>query len=142
MSVAREVRIELPFPPAGLNPNRKSHYMVKAKIVRDYRADCGWCAKGARAGMGSFLLDEKDRRRWTDWPLEPPVSARVTFVVPTRHKRDTDNLLAMLKPAWDGLTDAGVLEGDDAERLHIEVNPVLAYDKGRSGVIVELSSRG
>lgn len=138
-----DVRLELPFPPSGLNPNRKSHYMVKAKIVREYREVCAWTAVACE--------DENRRQRALGTregayrkPLTPPVSAVVTFVVPDRRKRDLDNLLAMLKPAWDGLVDAGVLSGDDSEVFSVESADIAvteeATHKGKSCVIVVLRS--
>lgn len=102
---ASSVTIELPFPPKELSPNSRPNRWEKAKAVREYRTAVGWMA----APTGRYRAT-----------LTPPVSAVVTFVVPTRHKRDLDNLLAMLKPAWDGLVDAGVLTGDDSERFSVE----------------------
>lgn len=128
-----DVRLELPFPPKELSPNARPNRWVKAKSVREYRDACGWAAV-AVFGPGRL---RKPR-------LTPPVRAAVTFVVPTRHKRDEDNLLAMLKPAWDGLVDAGVLAGDDSERFSVESTFIAvteeAIHKNRSYVIVVLRS--
>lgn len=110
MPSATAIRLTLPFPPRQLSPNaRPKHWSEKARAVRQYREDCGWTAVEAHTNAGRPVA-----------VLKPPVRATVTFVVPNRHKRDTDNLLAMLKPAWDGLVDAGVLEGDDSERFSVE----------------------
>lgn len=108
-----DVRIELPFPDRRLSPNARVHWREKAKVVADYRQECAWSA----------VAVYKKRTGWlSDLPvaLKPPVRAVVTFVVPDRRKRDMDNLLASLKPAWDGLVDAGVLAGDDSERFSVE----------------------
>lgn len=122
------VCLELPFPPKQLSPNARVGWREKAKVTAQYREDCGWLAKNAWLTVGL---------------VAPPVRATVTFVVPDRRKRDLDNLLAMLKPAWDGLVDAGVLEGDDSERFSVgETNVLLHHDDVwpyRPCVIVELT---
>jgi crossover junction endodeoxyribonuclease RusA len=118
------VRLELPFPPKELSPNARVHYMKKAKVVADYREECAWEA----------MVRQHDHGR----PVAPPVRAAVTFVVPTRHKRDLDNLLASLKPAWDGLVDAGVLAGDDAERFSVGESKIEVGGALASYVVVEL----
>jgi Holliday junction resolvase RusA-like endonuclease len=69
--------------------------------------------------------------------LKPPVTADVTFVVPDRRRRDMDNLLAMLKPAWDGLVDAGLLVDDSAEMLRLGA-PKMRVEKGQQYVEVRL----
>lgn len=134
-----DVRIELPFPPSGLNPNRKSHYMAKAKIVREYREQVAWTAVASKSEyqrQRTLGTPEGGIRK----PLTPPVRAAVTFVVPDRRRRDVDNCLASLKPGFDGLVDAGVLEGDDAARLTIVPGEDgwIRVEKGKSCVIVEL----
>jgi hypothetical protein len=42
---------------------------------------------------------------------------RATFFHRTRRRRDDVNFLAMLKPAYDGIVDSGLLADDDAEHL-------------------------
>jgi crossover junction endodeoxyribonuclease RusA len=125
--VVVRVTLELPFPPAELSPNAREGWRKKARITREYREDCGWTGK-------QLTMNGEPS-------LTPPVRAEVVFVVPTRHRRDLDNLLASLKPAWDGLCDAGVLEGDDAERFSVTRSEVR-YEKGRSMVLVSLSHDG
>lgn len=127
-----EVRIELPFPPKELSPNARVHWREKAAVVADYRETVGWIgrqrctAEALTANRPPVIqaVTEIHVGKWetekVSFPLTPPVRAAVTFVVPNRHKRDLDNLLAMLKPAWDGLTDAGVLAGDDSEQFSVE----------------------
>ena len=134
--VSEALRLELPFPPKGLSPNSRLGWRAKAKLVGQYRESCGWAGKvDMTVQQGGNTLDELD-------PLDPPVEATVTFVVPDRRRRDLDNLLAMLKPAWDGLCDAQVLAGDDYTQFKgvPGVGGWVVVDKGRSYVIVELSS--
>ena len=123
------LRLELPFPPKELSPNSRLGWRAKAQVVRLYREDCGWTAHGAIL-QGAFART----------PLRPPVEATVTFVVPDRRKRDLDNLCAMLKPAWDGLTDAGVLAGDDHTQFKVADASVVVRNK--ENACVEVILRG
>jgi len=107
------VRLTLPFPPNALHPNSRVHWRLKAAQTAHYREEIGWIGKEFASGC------HPERCEHTI-PFTPPVKAVVTFVVPDRRPRDLDNLLASLKAAWDGLTDAGVLEGDDAARFAVE----------------------
>lgn len=119
-----ELRLELPFPPPQLSPNARVHWREKARVVAAYREGCGWAAK-----VDGFT----QHWRRDELPLKSPVRAAVTFVVPDRRKRDLDNLLAMLKPAWDGLVDAGVLAGDDSERFSVESTEIVVGEPGPLG---------
>lgn len=104
------VTITLPYPDRGLSPNSRDGWRKKAKLTAQYREDCGWAAKS------SAYWDEDSREAFMCMkrPMTPPVVADVTFYVPDKRKRDLDNLCAMLKPAWDGMVDAGLLVGDDS----------------------------
>lgn len=154
-SVVEPLRIELPFPDRRLSPNSRVGWREKAAVVGRYREECGWTAVASynvgvsTHGGGGTLVIGNVRT------LTPPVEATVTFVVPDRRRRDLDNLLAMLKPAWDGLTDAGVLAGDDASQFKVaSAEVVVRHDrwvpvpdsqlvaKSQSCVIVELRGGG
>ena len=125
------MRYEFPWPPQELNPNAKGHWARKAWARRTYKADCGWAAK---AHIDSHSMAQLiDRRRF---PLKPPVTAKVTFVVTDRRRRDSDNHMAMLKPLWDGLVAIEVLEDDSHDKLKI-AEP--KWERGpEKKVIVEL----
>ena len=118
------LRVELPYPPAGLSPNSRLHWRAKAQLTAHYREDAGWAAIKARS----------DATR-DNWLLRPPVEAHVVFYVPDKRRRDQDNLLAMLKPAWDGMVDAGLLVDDDA--AHFRVGAV-SIEVGTPRVVVML----
>ena len=118
------VTLELPFPHRTLSPNARLHWRAKAKAVASYRESCGWIANEAFGRVGR---------------LAPPVQADVVFILPDRRRRDLDNLMAMLKPAWDGMVDGGLLEDDQAGMLEIG-QPKVAYDRGLAWVKVTLSS--
>lgn len=110
----------LDTPPKALNPNGRFHHMAKAGAVRKYRRDACTLARLVMAGQ---LLN------WHE------VTAQVTFYHRDKRRRDPDNLAAMLKPAWDGLVDAGVLVDDD----RITHKPIeQAVDRQGPGVKVEI----
>lgn len=90
------MRIELPYPPAALNPNKRMHWAKKSRAAKRYRADCHYLTP-ANIPMG--------------------LEFRLLFHPPDRRVRDLDNAIAAFKPGQDGMADAwGV---DDADfRVH------------------------
>jgi len=64
--------------------------------------------------------------------------ARVTarFFFRNRRRRDRDNLLASLKPAFDGLADAGVV-GNDSGMVHMPVEQYVDRTNPRVELVVE-----
>lgn len=122
--------LELPFPPKELSPNSRPNRWEKARTVRQYREDCGWA--------GTVQYRRYVSKKGTPLPtLTPPVTATVTFVVPDRRRRDEQNFLQMLKPAFDGLVDAGVLQDDNHEVFKVVATH---FEVGEPKVIVELRS--
>ena len=128
-----EAVLDLPWPPADLNPNRarKLHWTVLHRAAKQYRGDCYVEAVNLRNLRFRARLSRS---------LPPPVTASVTFWMPDRRRRDLDNLLASLKPAWDGLVDAGLLVDDSADTLRITLEPP-GYGKAR-GIRVVLAYNG
>ena len=93
----------------------------------NYKEHCGWLIVEPR-----HFPDVRRR-----YPLKPPVTAQVTFVVTDKRRRDTDNHIVMLKPAFDALVQAGVIEDDSHDKLRI-AEP--KWERGpEKKVIVELS---
>lgn len=87
--------LTLPWPPAGLNPNKRLHHMALAKLKATYRKVCADTARFQGAG-----------------PLKAEaLTLRLTFVPPDRRGRDLDNMLSSMKAGLDGLAD--VLEVND-----------------------------
>ena len=129
-ATARTLELRFEAPPPELSPNVKKHHMVKARAVRQYRWECNLDARNQAFG---------------DWkgpvsPLTSPVKATVTFVVPDKRRRDTDNLMAALKPLWDGLRDARVLVDDSHEHLR-HGEPSVRVEKGQRYVLVTLEEQ-
>ena len=87
------IRVELDFPPAELFPNRAkgTHWGKLYKLRSDYRETCTWLAKHQLKG----------------WKHQGGnIQLTITFEMPDKRKRDTDNCLAAAKGALDGLADA------------------------------------
>lgn len=114
--------VTLRLPPRILSPNARPHWAAKARAVRQYRE-------------AAYLLALAER------PPRPMRRARVTatFYFPSRRRRDPDNLLASLKPAFDGLADAGVVT-DDSGLIHMPVEQRVDRRNPRVEIAVEALS--
>ena len=117
------MRYEFPWPPRALSPNSRAHWRQVARMKANYKEHCGWIIRG----------EYHD----TVPQVRPPVTAQVTFVVPDKRRRDSDNFLAMLKPCFDALVEMGVLEDDSHDKLKI-LEP--KWERGEKKVIVELTA--
>lgn len=114
------LRVTLPLPPARLSANRTgSSRVARAREVYAYRTDAGW--KFAGAGTVRVRLDS--------------AAVRALFFYPTNRRRDPDNALSSLKPAWDGMQDAGIIE-NDSSLTHLPA--VLGIDKENPRVELEV----
>lgn len=90
------MRIVLRPPPKELSPNaRGGHPAKKARPVREYRQHA-W-AEARRNGVPPHFLRAR---------------VQVTYYAATDRGRDGDNFLATMKPAFDGIADAGVVAND------------------------------
>lgn len=133
------IALDLPWPPADLNPNKRLHWRSRHKAAKQYRWECNILARAMITGGLRRI-----HHSLLPLPVPAPVAATVTFHMPNRRRRDLDNLLAAMKPAWDGLVDAGLLADDNADQLTITLKPpeyggaagvrlVLAYDGRNDG---------
>lgn len=96
----QHITLTLPFPDSRLLPNRKAHWATKAKATAEARTTA-W-------GIG---IDY----RFNQTPIPETMkrcTAKVTFYPPDKRRRDLDNLLRAMKPFWDGLVDAQLIEDD------------------------------
>ena len=95
----REYLIRLPWPPSSLSPNARGHWSIKAKAAKKARGEARLLSQacGCRALAADALTVE------------------ITFHPPDRRHRDTDNMLAALKSALDGIADA---TGVDDSKWH------------------------
>lgn len=115
------ITIILPLPRRILSPNGRAHFHPKAKAVKAYRTLAMAAARNATPGPSP---------RWER------ARALTRFFFSDRLRRDGDNLLASLKPAFDGIVDAGVL-ADDRGLSH---EPVGVYvDRANPRVEITLT---
>lgn len=103
--MSESVAIILPLPPAVLSPNRPC---------------------GSRGGRFARAAAAKKQRRLAREAIEAQriesgpwehATVKATFVHATKRRRDDVNHLAMLKAAYDGIVDAGLLVDDDSSHL-------------------------
>jgi len=97
-----ELRITLPFPSRTLSPNGRSHWRTKAKAVKAYR-------KRAADEAMVAAYENRAARRSMPWSK---ATISVTCYHKTARHMDEDNIVASLKPAFDGLVSAGILTDD------------------------------
>lgn len=95
------MKLTYPWFPKELKPNWTGHYMQKAKVKAQYRAE--WAVQteqqGAR-GYNGFRM-------------------KVTFYKPNNRHMDLDNMLASIKSGIDGMCDA--LQINDKQFTEITV---------------------
>lgn len=114
--------IVLPLPHPNLNPNRKCHFMKKARHTKKARRD----AKLA-ATHSMYILREPPRWR--------AATAQCRFYFRKSCGQDGDNALASVKAYFDGITDAGVWVNDKYVR-HLETE--IHFDKSDPRVEIEV----
>ena len=99
--------ITLPIPHRCLSPNHtvgsRGGRMQKANETKKYRELC----------KTETTIELRGER-----PLWKEAEIRVTWFSKTAHKIDRDNMIGYLKSAFDGLTDAGLLD-DDRDVTHL-----------------------
>lgn len=110
------VTIILPLPPAVLSPNNPP---------------------GSRGGrFAIYSASKKQRKLAKEATLEQRIESapwqkatvQATFVHKQKRRRDDVNHSAMLKSAYDGVVDAGLLVDDDSEHL-TTLPPLFRIDK-------------
>ena len=115
------LRIELPFPPAKLNPNARHHWKALLKVKETYGQQC-------------FLLANAARRSASWVPAKGEIPLTITYVVPDRRKRDRDNLLAASKRGLDMVAKA--LGVDDSQ---FEPNTIRReFGRSPGAMVVEI----
>lgn len=103
--------LELPWQSPPLSMNDRMHHLAKGRLVREVRKTAADLAQ--RTGIGSMVRP----------------SLQLVWLVTTRHKRDTDNVVPTLKALADGIVDAGVAADDTPEFMHKGM-PIISYAKG------------
>ncbi len=93
--------ITIPLPPKEVRNNARVHWAKKAAAVKVCRTETRLIAVRAIASN-----EMSDNLPWKK------ASVKVTAYFPTARHLDPSNLIDSLKPAFDGLQDAGVIEND------------------------------
>lgn len=96
--MARSLTIVLPLPRPALMPNSRCHWRAKNTAAARSRRDA---FLAARLAMGETWGDPGDY-----------AVVEITYYHKQTRRRDADNFIAVLKPTFDGLVDAGVLLDD------------------------------
>ena len=114
------LKIYLELPPSELSPNKRSHWAKKARRVKEYR-------KHAKEAALASCYDQGVEEKF----VTPVV--QISYYNARNIKPDADNILASLKSAFDGFTDAEIWDDDrfcfyfpvrrycDRERPRVEI---------------------
>lgn len=114
------LRIELPWPAAALSPNRKNgNHWASVHAI-----------KGKRMA-GSRILALLAMQKAGYVPPNGALALKLTFCPPDKRRRDLDNLLAAMKPDFDGISQA--LGVDDQ---HFHPLTLCRGDKVENGCVV------
>lgn len=84
------IAVELPWPDKILSPNARTHWARKAKAVKAARVAAFYLVRA----VAKSTLDASGAH------------VRMTFCPPDNRRRDRDNLIASMKAATDGISDA------------------------------------
>jgi Holliday junction resolvase RusA-like endonuclease len=76
------------------------------------------------------MVPASQRPAWVE------ATARVVFYAKDARRRDRDNILASMKPAFDGLVDAGIL-ADDEGLTHAPVRIEIDRKNPRVEITIE-----
>lgn len=95
----RSITVEIDLPlhkgKAPLTMNQRLHWLEQRARARTLREAAAWTAKNAKLGQHKHI------------------SVQLHYATGDNRRRDTDNLVPTMKPAVDGLVDAGVVPDDD-----------------------------
>lgn len=114
--------IILDLPPSELSPNSRGHWAKRHRKTQAYRLAAH--AEAIAGGYGGMRLTQ--------------AIAKYTFYWKKRIRRDIGNAEAMMKPAIDGLVDAGVLVDDNSLVLTHEPT-VFGYSKNNPRVEIQIT---
>jgi crossover junction endodeoxyribonuclease RusA len=107
--------LETGYEDPPLRSNKRLHHMAEHRIKRDIR-------QAGRIRAMKWMTGKR-AEGWM-FPLGQAVEVRMTWYVPTKHRRDADSGQPTLKSFLDGIVDAGVLADDNyrhVRRAYCEV---------------------
>lgn len=143
--MADRLVIHLTLPGRGVSSNHHGHFGKRAKDAAQWRMEAYLRAKSAlasAAAAGDPFTAERIRV-WAVWFMGGPrlsSGGKPVKVSDGRYRPlDASNAAHALKPAIDGLVDAGVVPADDHSRVQVGdqiLARTLKEHAGRSGVIL------
>lgn len=120
----------LPIPDRCLSPNARAHWAIRSKAAKRIHA-VAYCET-------ADTLNALPGQDWTilrsHFRSAEPIGVRCRWFCRDCRRRDTDNLLASMKHAFDGIAEA--LGVDD--RIFVHWPAVVGYDRDRPRVEVDL----
>lgn len=108
----------------SLNGRRRTHPLRVAGLTTD-----------AKLVLSGFILAGPA----FPVPRIDPAHVAITFVYPTRRRRDPDGLAGMAKPILDTLVDFGLLVDDDCE--HISLTVAAEVERGVTATRIAVEER-
>jgi crossover junction endodeoxyribonuclease RusA len=97
------ISITLPLPKKELSPNGRFHYHAKRRAAKEYRM---------LARLRAHVCTN------AEMPKHERAEVRIRWFTKTARKPDSDNALASLKSAFDGIADSGFLSNDRGLTFH------------------------
>jgi|TARA_Y100000034_G_C6572026_1_gene247961 Holliday junction resolvase RusA-like endonuclease len=106
------ISVTLALPPVALHAHNTGGWRSKAGPTKAYREE------------SALLTQQAMRKKRGSYPYEN-AELSIDFYFPNLKRRDTLNAVQGLKPAIDGLSDAGLIVDDDWK--HLSIGNIRSY---------------
>jgi len=123
---AESAIIVLPLPPRVLSPN------VAQATIRGRFAKASATAKFRRLAKEAMEAEEIESAPWLK------VEVASAFYYKRRGRHDDENAMVSIKPAYDGIVDAGLVEDDDSEHMR-KLPPSFRVDRDNPRVVLTVT---
>ena len=114
------MRLELPWPPSILSPNRIAHWRVKAKAKAKYKSDCYYLC------VSQEFEDDGQN-----------IPIKIIFHPPTKRSFDLDNRIAAMKSGIDGVAEAFGVNDKRFRPMTADIGEVV-----KGGMVVLILNEG
>ena len=121
--MSNSITITMPLPPKELWQNRPCHWRKKGEVTKRYRK-AAWARSIAKVGYNEDPWQQS--------------KSRLVFYWPDKRRRDIRNAEAAMKPAYDGLVDAGLIADDSYKHL-VHDTTEFKFDKSNPRVEITVS---
>jgi Holliday junction resolvase RusA-like endonuclease len=129
VDVFRQIDVVIEGRPPTLNARR--HWR---SIARD---NATWKVAAANAAADA-AGEWEAHHAGIHWRKLSKVALSVTFIVPTKARRDFDNLISTLKPLLDGIVAVGLIDDDSTDVIaHLDFG--VRYEKGRAATLLQIA---